>query len=1491
MKANIGTKGFVALGMAMVVSFALAAPQWTGAAGLQKWRSRTHQCKTEMKGTTLAVECTGHDGHIYSEAFSIPAKATHEVVIRARGNRGGTGEIYWMEPGKGATSAKRATFAWIGDGKWHDYRIRPWWQAEKRIGGLRIDMPAEAVDGGRFEIASVAIEESGPVLGRKADDWCGVMFSLSSPTAGEGQVKWAGGGRNGISRRTFTIPGDGKSHRYYLELFSDASWRGTIDMLELELPKGVAKPSDFVWVKDDPLLPADLVFARACAGDHEVRAGMTADFSALVHNLGGCAERGVRVTVSAKGPAKVDECVVSGGAIDGGASAFFNPRLRFPAAGEYEVLFRAETEGGASAISSLRLKVLPSLGLGRHDYVPEPVPAKTSYRIGALYYPGWEYVRAWDRIRTKLPERRPLLGWYDETNPEVVDWQIKWLVEHGITELYVDWYWHLGHRHHEHWINAFRRARYRKHLKWAMMWANHTPSGSHTVEDQIAVTKYWIENYFNMPEYLTIDGKPVVWIWQGANYDRDLGAGGCRKMLELSRKMAVEAGYNGIHFIAMKWPENVCTTPVVSKFRDLGFDMTGIYHFMAVDGEGGSRVPFSAVADANVGHWKRRLEAGTLPFLPNLSTGWDDRPWNNHYEIYGKNAADFRRICVEAKKFVDGAGIKRLCLSPLNEWGEGSYAEPNAEHGFGFYQAVRDVFCERPAAGWPVECGPKDVGLGPYDLPPVEVPEACEKWNFNGGMPKPWRHLMGVSSNVVVEGGTRFFTINRDPAIIATFPNLGAKDYPAVKVRMRTTEGTGGVAIFWARNQESIRGQASMLMPLKADGKWHDYVFNLRGHREWRGRIGALRFDPCQNADVSVDIASIEFVRATVPPKAADAQRAPSLGDVRLGGPVAAKMNAFIQARMTSEFAQKEVFGEARSAFERRDDDELVVVPGRKVGGLWRGEFWGKLMIGTARVADYLRDPQLLKFVREECHRMIALEDLDGYLGSYADKENVYVGDDAKPAMAKVYGWNTNWNLWNRKYCMWGMLMAYKATGDRAILDSVVRQMDQLIDMMHRLKLPLFVCGHPEKVGLPPMSLLKPLLMLYTETGSQRYLDYADEIVRDWDRDDGACPNFLRNYASDRKISTWYPRCTQWAKTYEMLSCLDGLLEYHRVTGDRRSLEAVAAIRDNILKNEDNHLGGVGYCDQLHEAAKRVNSVSEVCDAVHWIRLNLDLFLITGENRYLDAMEVCYFNNFLAGVFRDGTWCAFAVRGHVHHECDRQCGYAYNHCCMNNVPRTWMDMATAAVTIGRDGVFHVNLYQDAKVALDGVGFEISGNYPVKNTVTVKATGLAGRKVVFRKPSWCPKMDDASKDADGSRVYTLVFDMNPRIVDHDLAHDPDGDDPRNWIRTRYNACMRVGSEVQKHFRTDPAATVMWGPIILAKSLRTGSTRAELANPFTVNLKGYSLKATPVENAGVWGAWELEFSKPGETTRRVRACDWQSAGDDPYSSTPYVFSIWF
>ena len=72
------------------------------------------------------------------------------------------------------------------------------------------------------------------------------------------------------------------------------------------------------------------------------------------------------------------------------------------------------------------------------------------------------------------------------------------------------------------------------------------------------------------------------------------------------------------------------------------------------------------------------------------------------------------------------AANKSVLIEAWNEWGEGSYIEPHREFGFGYLDAIRDVFTASPGAHQDVT--PADVELGPYDVP--EPPPTRTDWDF-----------------------------------------------------------------------------------------------------------------------------------------------------------------------------------------------------------------------------------------------------------------------------------------------------------------------------------------------------------------------------------------------------------------------------------------------------------------------------------------------------------------------------------------------------------------------------------------------------------------------------------------------------------------------------------------------------------------------------------------------------------------------------------------
>jgi hypothetical protein len=530
------------------------------------------------------------------------------------------------------------------------------------------------------------------------------------------------------------------------------------------------------------------------------------------------------------------------------------------------------------------------------NYVPEPQPQRGPIEISALYYPGTEQMAEWDQVAQTLPHIKPLLGWYDEGKPELIDWQIKWAVEHGISSFCVDWYWNRGVQRLDHWVKGYYQARYRKYLKWYMMWANHNEVGAHCSEDQGKVTKFWIDNYFKTPEYYCIDGRPVVVIWSLPNLDRDfireaarngetLQPGeGIKRALQLSNSLAQEAGLPGIYFIDM-YHYSDYVQDKVDVAKNAGYEAQMIYNFgtrayqmapeAAKPGDSPSRFSYDCVVKAMPKWWEMSSRDPQFPLWPLIPTGWNDTPRSyQHARVINERTPEkFHRVCLSCRAFCEANGFKRVIIAPLNEWQEGSYIEPNEEYGFAMYDALRDAFCDQPADGWPANIRPEELGLGPYDYPPMPM-LAQTAWDFSADAQGWYRHPYGTGYLKTVANAMHFFRSgHRVPAIRTRITPFAAADFGSFQLRMRVTpssehpaKGDEALRLYWGSSELPIVSEdfvfterSSAACAISADGQWHVYTLQLAEHPYWRGMIDELWFDPMKLYLAYVDIAWMRF--------------------------------------------------------------------------------------------------------------------------------------------------------------------------------------------------------------------------------------------------------------------------------------------------------------------------------------------------------------------------------------------------------------------------------------------------------------------------------------------------------------------------------------------------------------------------------------------------------------------------------------------------------
>ena len=853
-----------------------------------------------VRDGALRGRAKSRDPLIMGPVFEIAASPLQWVEITMNASAEATSELFWTETLKGKfggfSQDKHQRVPVVGDSKEHVYRLFPYWQAAKKIIRLRFDPP----NAGEFAVRSIRIverrvEQPAPAAvamkrwnaAELASQWrvrpesagavgAPILMSplVSIPAAensfvcvravadqvASGQLFCVSRTQFGVDSVRFALQPDGKPHTYNIDVGALRTWRDDVVLLGLELPsanEGVRLES--VEVAPEPRGPAEVEVAYFGPSDGISRSGRPAGVTCTLRNLGGDAAENVTATLRASAGATV----LGEAKQNVDRLTLYLPKtlvwqVRAERPGKIDLELSVAGPGAPAAPVRSSIELTPAPVVPAADYVPEPKPVKCEYELGSYYFPGWSTSSRWEPIRS-YPNRKPILGWYDEANPECADWQIKWAVEHGVSFFMLDWYWCKGSQHLDHWLHqAFMKARYRKYMKWAVMWANHNPANTHSVDDWRKVTQWWIDNYFKMPEYYQIDGRPAVYIWAPSNIRRDVGgSAAAAKLYAMSQEMARAAGYKGIYFVAMSSHES---PERVKEVKAEGYEATTTYHgFGLARKEAKSDYfPFAKAVATARDTWKEEDDrADGLLYMPIVDTGWDPRPWHGEKTTvaFGRTPQLFGKLCEAARKYADETKKRIIAIGPWNEWGEGSYIEPYAEYGFADLDALRAAFCE--PGDWPPNLIPADVGRGNYDLPPFVAKTA---WEFNtDGDLENWSPGGGVADLKTAGGLLSGRSVGHDPVLSMPGLQVEAKRVGRATFRMRSDKPTQ-VQFFWATRLAKMSGQTCVTMNVPGDGQFHDYEIDLSKQMRWRSAVTAIRLDPAVQPGVKFDIDYIRLL-------------------------------------------------------------------------------------------------------------------------------------------------------------------------------------------------------------------------------------------------------------------------------------------------------------------------------------------------------------------------------------------------------------------------------------------------------------------------------------------------------------------------------------------------------------------------------------------------------------------------------------------------------
>ncbi len=889
------TSLFVILYLASITAGQISRWDFTTKTDLDLWLPNAHMGNVRIEEGVVKAKSIGSDPFLLCRKMSIQTSPYQYVVIRIKASQPGIGELFWSGQlhGQygGLTEVKKVRFAIRDMRDWQEIVLFPFWHTADSIRQLRLDLYEDA----EFEIDWIEIrdwdrdtprnrielwemephtdpwrihpqasERFAPPVEIDTGDKMWVSIRLASDREGIASVLWANDKQAGMQSETFELRGNGQMQWYDIHMAGLPAWQGRLVVFGLRLPEEANVQIEQIQIGTDPQGPARLEVSYFGFEDAINRAGRPCKVMAQVVNRGGRGNGTGLAQLFVPSPLTLvsQPEKLYHACVEYGEAATFVWEIKADTPGDYRISLAFSGRGSIPPSTSTPLHFTEPPAVIETSYVPEPKPVKTDIEICAFYFPGWDSDGKWDCIGNTAPIRKPLLGYYDESNPECVDWQIKWALENGISCFLVDWYWVQGHQHLTHWFEAYRRCKYRDQLKVAIMWANHNPPGTHSTQDWLDVTQYWIDHYFNLPSYYKIDGKPAVFIWDTRAIRSDLGDTAIvRDVFQKSQEMVAKAGFGGITLIAM---ENAFSAERTNALKEEGYAGVTTYHEWgsAIDTSvGQKRYRYEDVVTTSPAAWQRKHKASSpLTYYPLVDTGWDSRPWhgNKAMAIEGRTPKLFEQLLRQARSFCHENNKNIVILGPVNEWGEGSYIEPCTEFGFEMMEAVRRTFAQGPASTWPANLAPTDIGLGPYDFPPRLKRTT---WTFDNDA-QGWSPLMNIDAFRCQNGVLQFHTTSFDSALVISLNNVKAFDFNKIQIRMQLRgnlppDATG--QLFWSQGGAAITEAGSIRFTLNHDAKMTIYEINLAEHPRWRGRITSLRLDPCPSKDIDITLDKIQL--------------------------------------------------------------------------------------------------------------------------------------------------------------------------------------------------------------------------------------------------------------------------------------------------------------------------------------------------------------------------------------------------------------------------------------------------------------------------------------------------------------------------------------------------------------------------------------------------------------------------------------------------------
>ena len=338
---------------------------------------------------------------------------------------------------------------------------------------------------------------------------------------------------------------------------------------------------------------------------------------------------------------------------------------------------------------------------------------QADYAVGAYYYAGWwrhpapaHYLNGGSDWRLSYPEREPLIGWYDDRQC-LVDQEILLASLGGITFFAFDFFTNRpdesypgSQENNNNGLKFFLTSPNKRLMKFALMYSNATRFEITTMQEWDSYCDLWVY-YFQDPQYLKINGKPVFIIEGGTQIQGEFGgtlADGQQALLTLRQKVQA-AGFPDV-LIGGGVPKPDIEGAQIKKSAQLGYDFMTAYS-ANYDSLPAGFNNYDTLLTILPDIWNIFAHYSTIGYAPITVQGHDGRPLLKPNEVYliNKSAALFNQQLQLAKNFLDqnphlwiDGSTPMIMINAWNELGEGAALTPTLAENDRYLLQVAQVF-------------------------------------------------------------------------------------------------------------------------------------------------------------------------------------------------------------------------------------------------------------------------------------------------------------------------------------------------------------------------------------------------------------------------------------------------------------------------------------------------------------------------------------------------------------------------------------------------------------------------------------------------------------------------------------------------------------------------------------------------------------------------------------------------------------------------------